>query len=241
MIKERLRDLGVTLVEFADALEISRPTLDNYIVLFENGDVIPKDKYQRIFEVLFKKEIDTREKFLGILQNYHSLIERDKSLGTLDFDAKTTDLITSILERMKNDIAEDDYDESIYIFINMLIRSYRKQVIFKQFVNYFLYLNGVKDIDQIEDSEKPFISNAYKLMHLAVKNKLDIDEVFFSKFIERVKDIAAENSKEKESLTERIFKEEFEKKLNLMIQEQLRLGVDIKDIDIKELISKVNF
>ena len=55
-VKNQLKNLGITLAEFADKLQISRPTLDSYIQIFESGDKIPKEKYQTIFNKLFGKE-----------------------------------------------------------------------------------------------------------------------------------------------------------------------------------------
>jgi len=240
-IKEKLKQLGIKISEFAEQLEISRPTLDNYIGLYEKSENIPNDKYQVIFDKLFGDGIETKEEFVNYLESYHDLIERDIALGTLDLDAETTDLMTSILEKMKADLSQNDYDESVYIFINYLIRSYRKVSLFRDYANYVLYLNNIKKLEDITPSEKVFISNIYKIMSLANEDKLEFDEKAYNEFLLRVNEIKQENDKEEDLLKEKLVKEILNEKLNAAIKEELKLGVSIEDIDINELMKKIDF
>lgn len=240
-IKVKLKELGIRVSEFAEQLAISRPTLDNYISLYEKGETIPSEKYQYIFNNLFGEEVETKEEFVSSLKSYHHLIERDIALGTLDLDTEKTDLMTSILEKMKEDLSQKDYDESIYIFINYLIRSYRKVSLFKEYANYVLYLNSIKNLEEIKPSEKIFISNMYKIMSLAIDDKLQFDEDYYNKFLLRVNEIKEDNDKEEDLLKEKLVKEILNKKLNSAIKEELKLGVSIEDIDINELVKKIDF
>lgn len=41
-VKKTLQAYDITLSEFANSLRISRPTLNNYISIFEEGGEIPK-------------------------------------------------------------------------------------------------------------------------------------------------------------------------------------------------------
>lgn len=238
-IKNRLKELDVKLSYFANALEMSRPTLNAYISMFENNENLPNEKYQLIFEKLFNDGVDSKDQFDSILDRYHNLIARDKVLGTIEFDAKSTDLMTSILDRIKYDLQQDDFEESIYIFINMLIGSYRREPIFKKFADYFLYLNSKNDLSQISDNEKIFISNCYKIMSLEKENKLVIDEEYYKKFEERVKAIKNTIDKGKKEKAKEIFKQNIEDKIDLEIREQLKLGIDIEDMDVEKIIKKI--
>ena len=120
MIKKKLKELGITLAYFAESLSISRPTLDTYIDYFEKKEKIPKDKIQIIFERLFSEEIQTKEEFEDNLEQYKNLLERDKVLGTFELNAKSTDLMTSVINNIKEDMYSNDFNENIYIYINML-------------------------------------------------------------------------------------------------------------------------
>ncbi len=189
-IKKKLKDeIKINLSEFAKELEISRPTLNSYIEMFERGEKISSDKHQLIFEKLFTNESITRDQFNEILNRYHRLLERDKILGTLDYDVKTTDLMASIIDKIKKDIDEKDYDEDIYTFINILIRSYKKEKTFLRLAKYFLYLNGSKSVSEIQDDEKAFISNCYKFLSAERDKKLSYNEEDFNKFLNRIVEI----------------------------------------------------
>ncbi|WP_019554497.1 hypothetical protein [Propionispira raffinosivorans] len=238
-VKNRLKELDVKLSYFANALEMSRPTLNAYISTFEKNETLPNEKYQLIFEKLFNDSINSKDDFNRILYKYHNLINRDKVLGTIEFDTKSTDLITSILSRIKVDLQQEDFEESVYIFINMLIGSYRREPIFKKFAAYFLYLNSNNDLLQISDNEKIFISHCYKIMSLEKENKLTLDEEYYEKFKKRVKEIKDAVDKNKENKTKEIFKRNIENTLDLEIQEQLKLGVDIEDMDVEKIINKI--
>ena len=54
-IKTVRTKLGLTQKEFADLLGLSRPTLDNYIDLYEAGEKLPKERYQIIFDDLLEE------------------------------------------------------------------------------------------------------------------------------------------------------------------------------------------
>ncbi len=243
-IKKKLKEeIKINLSEFAKELEISRPTLNSYIEMFERGEKIGSDKHQLIFEKLFTNESITREQFYEILNRYHKLLERDKILGTLDYDVKTTDLMASIIEKMKDDVNEKDYDEDMYTFINILIRSYKKEKTFLRLAKYFLYLNGNKDVSEIQDDEKTFISNCYKLMSAEKSSNLSFDEDYFNKFLNRISEIKKANEKNKKiaskDLIENQLKKMIDKKIQEEMQKQLELGVDIEDIDMQAIIEKV--
>lgn len=239
-VKNRLKELDVKLSYFANALEISRPTLNAYISMFENDEKLPNEKYQLIFEKLFNDEVDSNDEFNSILDRYHNLIARDKVLGTIEFDTKSTDLMTSILDRIKYDLQQDDFEESIYIFINMLIGSYRREPIFKKFADYFLYLNSKNDLSRISDNEKIFISNCYKIMSLEKENKLVLDDEYYKKFEERVEAIKNTIDKGKKEKAKEIFKKNIENKIDLEIRKQLKLGIDIEDMDVEKIIKKID-
>lgn len=236
MIKTKLKKLGITLLEFARELEITRPTLDTYIEIYEKGNEIPKDKYQKIFETLFENEFTDKKEFLEVLHHCHAMIKRDKALGTFDLDAAKTDIMTSVNDEMKNDMLSKDFDETIYIFINMLIRSYKSEPILKNFVKYVLILNSRLKIDNINDEDKVYLSNYYRLFSKEKNNELEYDEEYYNKFLGRINELKREQDKSRKELEVIIHK-----KINDKIKELIALGLDVKDIDIDKLINSINF
>lgn len=138
-VRKILQKNGITLFSFAELLNISRPTLNSYIRAFESGSCIPNEKYQIIFEELFNYNL-SEDEFYKKLDKYHNLVRRDKAMGVLELEADATDLFTSVMDNIKKDFCSDDYDENIYIFINMLTSSYRTEEIFLHLSKYFWFL-----------------------------------------------------------------------------------------------------
>ena len=234
MIKEKLKELGIKLVDFANFMEISRPTLDTYIEQYENGIKISKDKYNYIFDNLFKNNFNSKEEFLDCLENYHVLIERDKALGTFELPAQSTDLMISIVDAMKADMSIEMHNEKVYSFINMILRDYRKQAVFIRIAEYFLILNGHCKNTIDDESQKIFLSNFYKFMYDYTQNKLEFNAHYYNMFLKRVDDI-----KEIISLKEEELKEEIMSKINKEIKVKLDLGISIEDINIDDIFIKL--
>ncbi|OQB12887.1 MAG: hypothetical protein BWY15_02036 [Firmicutes bacterium ADurb.Bin193] len=234
VVKPKLKSLGITLSECAKKLMISRPTLDSYIDLYEKGQQIPQEKYQLIFDRLFSNEIFDKETFLAEVDSIHFLIERDQMLGTLELNPQKTDIITSVIAEMKNDMSEADCNLDIYIFVNMLIRSYRKNPIFQNLANYFLVLNGQTDINNINDDEKRFFSNCYKLFHEELTQESETDNEYLEKFYKRVESLNLEKQRQMEDL-----KTTLSNKISERISELTKLGINPEDISIDELMENM--
>lgn len=235
-IKLKLKKFGVTLKEFSDQLKISRPTLNSYISTYEQGQKIPREKFQLAFEKLFSDDIQTQEEFYKLLSNFHNLIERDINYGILNYDTKSTDLMTSIVDRMKSDFNSKDFDKDIYIFINTLINSYKEEPILKKFVNCILMMNGNLSVDEISEDQKKFSSSLYQLFINDKNNTLKFDEKSFAEFvnyINRINNIKQKQTKNIEDIIKRKIEEEIEKKIEM--------GFKPKDINIDELIKNINF
>lgn len=240
-IKEKLKMFDIAIGEFAEKLKITRPTLNNYIKQFEEGENIPNSKYQFIFERLFDDGIDSKSEFVEELERFHYLIERDKFIGTADFNMEKTDLLTSVMESIRSDLAKEDYDKGVYKFINKLVTSYRSESIFIKFVNYFLYLNNIYEVNEIKNEDKAFISNCYKLMNEDKNNNLKIDREYFSKFITRAKCIEEENKQISTQKTDEALKLKLQKVIDEKVKEQLKLGLDANEINYEEIINNIEF
>ncbi len=240
-IKLRLKEMGIKLLEFAKELDISRPTLDNYIALYDKGESLPTEKYQIIFDSLFREEIQTKEEFKSVMNSYHDLIERDKVLGVKDFSVEKTDLLSDLILLMRKDIATDDYCKDIYAFINMLIRSYKQVPTYRRFADYFLYLNGKKDINDIVEEDKAFYGCCYDLMKKDTENKLVDNNGLFALFEKRVNEIIEAQKEDEEDLTKKVIEEKFDELVRKAIQEKIKQGYDVKDIDPKELFESIDF
>ncbi len=230
MIKEKLKKYNVKLGDFALELEISRPTLNNFIKLYDNGEKISNEKYQIIFDELFSEDVEDEKEFKVLLSKFHKLIDRDKKEGIFECNASITDLITKIYKDMKEDGKKKGCNENIYSFVNLLINNYREEELFNKFINYFLYLNGSINKEFIKEDEKPFLSHFYKLIKHEKEQQLMLDEEYYFKFISRIDEMQTKKRVIEEQISEAI-KKEIEKKINE--------GSSIENLDHEGIIKKI--
>lgn len=81
-IKAFIKDKNETVSSVANKLQLSRPTFDTYIMIYEERLPLPKAKYQRIFDSLFsdyyissnafKERLDMCETILTSGMQYNS-------------------------------------------------------------------------------------------------------------------------------------------------------------------------
>ena len=234
-IKSTLKNIGITLAEFAKKLDISRPTLDSYIEMYESNKPLPKEKYQIIFDKLFTAEITSKKAFLNNLEELYYLIERDKMLGTFDLDCNKTDLVTSVIDEMKQDMYTDDCDTNLYIFINMLIRSYKNNSVFQNLVKYFLILNGRIPLQDMTLEDEKHFSNYFRVFFNEIHGQTHRDEEYLTLFKNRVEELAKENQRKSETLQKNIAQI-----IDSKIKSLIDMGIDIDDIDLKQVLNEVN-
>ncbi|MGD9566809.1 MAG: hypothetical protein AB7V48_00555 [Sedimentibacter sp.] len=246
-LKARIKGLGIRLLDISKELDISRPTLDTYISLYESGETLPHDKYQIIFERLFDERVKTKEDFFDVLDGYHNLIEKEKILGIKNLNAKESDLIGNIIYLIRDDVKSEEYDEDIYVFINMMLGSYKKVSTFSRVAKYFLLLNNSKSIEELDsysNSEKAFYSNLYEVMKQDIIGQNKYDEIKFNRFRDRILELKEEKSLKTASIAEEAveanLKKAFEERIGQVLNEKIRLGIDLDDIDMNEVIRSID-
>ena len=166
-IKEYLKAIGISKQEFANEIKLSRPTLDAYITAYENGEIIPRERYQIIFDDLFGEELEV-DAFQETLKRLKNLLDRDERLGTEKLDAGAADMVSRLKDRMFQDMSQGDWNRSVYTFIDMLITGYRQNVIFETLAEYFTYLNRSEMDDSVSDDQIPYFAQYYRVFDLKI-------------------------------------------------------------------------
>ena len=228
-IKNILQSHEVSLLKFSNLLNISRPTLNSYILLFENGKKIPNDKIQLIFNKLFDQELAHHE-FITILKKYSRMLKRDEAMGILDVDSKVTDLVTSVVDNIKKDCESGDYNENVYEFINMLISNYRNDELFSHLVEYFLVLNGRIPLEEIDFRKKPYLLHYYSVLDKDKHHELSFDQQLYSDFVSRINEIKELRNKET------LVQTELMNKIRDRIQEITEYEPEIDKEDLMKLV-----
>ena len=232
-IRKVLQTNGVTLSKFADTLRISRPTLNNYISIFEKGGEIPKDKYQIIFLRLFNDTLSKKE-FNSILDDFSKLIERDSMMGVMELEPEETDLFTSILDSIKNDFKSENYSEDIYKFLNLLVSSYKTEPFFNHIARYFLILNGQIDYKKIDLQKESYLLYYFKLFSYEKENVyFKYDKIVAREFIKRIEELRKKRDSQEV---------EIEKKIrNMIINEMTQLqnlGIKMTNEEMVDYLKK---
>ncbi|MBR1534511.1 MAG: helix-turn-helix transcriptional regulator [Ruminococcus sp.] len=232
MIKEKLKLYGLTLSAFSERLNISRPTLDNYIRLYENGLELPNKKFSSLFNTLFGSNDLTISEFHEKLERFTYLLTRDNTLGISGLDMQSSDLLSNIIDISRRDLYREDHDIRLYQFITMLLNNYYQVPALQHLASYFLTLNGITDISDMTDDEKIAFSNYYPLFKSETEKTMQLDKINLMVFYHRTQEI----KEEKERETEKI-RRQFLEIINERIEKQLRQGVDIHNIDVKKMLS----
>ena len=167
MIKAVLKRNNILLSEFADSLNISRPTLDTYIRNYDSGVRLSNNLFQKIFDFLFSDAQMSREDFerryTYVIENYgkktdmssYSQSAPQTSSGETNgvnraqavFDVLGEDLI---LERF----TQDEYN----ILAKLLMKdSGLLHCIFK----YFLLWKGKVKLTDLNEPEKVMAINLF--------------------------------------------------------------------------------
>ena len=202
-IKEYLKAIGVSKQDFANEIRLSRPTLDAYIVAYEKGEEIPRERYQIIFDDLFTEELDV-ETFQETLKRLKNLLDRDERLGTEKLDARAADMVSRLKDRMFQDMSQGNWNQSVYTFIDMLITSYRQNVIFEKLAEYFTYLNRSELDDCVSDDQVPYFARYYKLFDSLLKNPLSYEKTDYEAFMKRREQLILSRTNEQEQKAEKI-------------------------------------
>ena len=103
---------------------------------------------------------------------------------------------------------------------------------FEKMVNYFLVLNGQKEVDFIKDN-KVYLSNFCKVFYGIKNNMLEIDEEYLDIFYKRRDEIIQKRHKLKRTINKKL-----SDIINVKIEELTQLGIN--DIDINKLINEIN-
>ena len=235
-IREFLKRYKLTLKELAEILELSRPTLNTYIEQFEKGEKISNNLYQHIFTEIFLKEWKDRLEIIDRIKELKTSFNiKDVNMDE-EYCSENLELIDSIKEKMYRDMKGAKEVLPLYKFINSVLYNYNGDTGLTGYIDYNLYLNSLKNIDEIEENEKILISNIYPIMSNHVKNNLEFNKEGYSLFLKRVKEI--QKFREEESLR---IEEEFRKKIREELKLKLDLGKVIADDKIDEILKKIKF
>lgn len=142
-LRDRLRELGIKIVDLANMLDISRPTLYKHIESYETNALENLDSsYIALFNYITQNEfINAKNVFIYITQNILRLKERD-------FQGSMAMGRVAITGNAQKDA-----------FITLLLESNR----FDDLLGYFISCYELLEKDTLSDESKAFLQPLLKL------------------------------------------------------------------------------
>ncbi|WXR60301.1 helix-turn-helix transcriptional regulator [Peptostreptococcaceae bacterium AGR-M142] len=233
MIKSKLKDMGIVLGEFAETLGISRSTLDKYIKLYEQGKVIPKEDYDNIFHILFD-EVLPYDEFLNILGEFEEEMMRVEMMDIKEFSPYERGLLLGNFDIMKKDMKDKrGFDNTVHEFAGFSISAYKDIEVLYHVTKLFSYMVGITDMKNVEENEKIFISNLYRLIQDFEKGELKVDEIAFKNLQKEIESNKQMIEDGRERMKEELLKQP-------EIKQMMDAGIDI-DYIVDTIIANEEF
>lgn len=227
-IKNILKENNVKLIELSSILNISRPTLNSYIDEFEREGKISNKEYDSFFKKILKKTYTCREELFGDINEFKEFLIK-KKYG--DFLPENLNLLQSIHNKIYKDMKGKNEVVAIYKFIESAINNYGEDKALSGYINYTLYLNGLKDIKEITDADKILVSNIFPIMKKYEKSELEINDEGLKDFYSRVDEI----KKVRETRYQK-----FEKELKEKLMKELSLKDELNKEDLKRILNNLD-
>ena len=227
-IKNILKENNVKLIELSSILNISRPTLNSYIDEFEREGKISNKEYDSFFKKILKKTYTCREELFVDINEFKEFLMK-KKYG--DFLPENLNLLQSIHNKIYKDMKGKNEVVAIYKFLESAINNYGEDKALSGYINYTLYLNGLKNIKEITADDKILVSNIFPIMKKYEKSELEINDEGLKEFYNRVDEIKK---------VREIRYQKFEKELKEKLMKELSLKDELNKEDLKRILNNLD-
>lgn len=187
-IKKNLKSLDIKISKLATELGISRPTLDAYIEYYENGQQIPNEGYQKIFEYLFSGEEINSVEFAQRYDYVKRVMLADARTGAeLILRAKREN---AVVKNIVDILDSGTLEEPLVEFINLFINNKDKDLV-KAIYYYFNFTNGFIDLSNVdvEEKNKALFSQLSKLFNDYQNDSIELLADYYEQIVDKNKRI----------------------------------------------------
>lgn len=239
MIKNILRQSGVTLTQFANDLNISRPTLDSYIDSYNLSRKISNVFYNDIFDFLFENPYISVEDFLKryeYMREYYGMSQQVKPVESVlksSFSQPKSDYEV-LLDKIKKFIEGDRINPNTpidkYRTILHLLTINSKEL--DDFSDFYSYLYGKEKLKPQDEITKRTYQIYYESW-LRLKDPSYTPTVSYDDF----EKMANDNYVKKNYNPDKI-KDIVQQQIEKVIAENLK-NKNVKDLDIDEILEVI--
>ena len=187
-IKKNLKSLDIKISKLATELGVSRPTLDAYIEYYENGQQIPNEGYQKIFEYLFSGEEINSVEFAQRYDYVKRVMLADARTGAeLSLRAKRGN---AVVKNIVDILDSGTLEEPLVEFINLFINNKDKDLV-KAIYYYFNFTNGFIDLSNVdvEEKNKALFSQLSKLFNDYQNDSIELLADYYEQIVDKNKRI----------------------------------------------------
>ncbi len=239
-INQYLKSIKKTKFELAEDLRISRPTLNQYIELYEKGQKIENERYNIIFKRLFSELQLDRDLFEKKLISIKNLLERDRKYDIGCLEPKAADLVARIHNNMVNDMSRGEWSEKVYDAILILLSRYRDYPIMRELAGYFSDLNSDSDISSLSTISKAYYAYYYKCFLEIRDNPPEYNAQIYNEFITRREYLSKEREEQSKN-TEKKVQDYLDKMVKEVLLEFQKNGIEATEKEImNEVVRRMN-
>ena len=230
-----LKNNNIPKIVFAKDFDLSRPTLDEYIDLFDSGKKIQKEKYSVVFNSLFENNLSPHE-FKKRYVNLKRIYNRDILLHLESLDTHNTDCITQIVEELRESVDCDTQKSELLPFVYYIVTSYRTDRLCKALLSYFNELNGVTS-KELSEFEKSYFGSLFDINCKFLDDPCSLDSSNYNRFVKKKQIIEA--SKRKKTIE---IRNEINEVIDKYVNEIVASSRDDEDkhLIIERVIKKMN-
>lgn len=160
MIKAVLKRQNILLSEFADNLNISRPTLDAYIRNYDAGVRLSNNLFQKIFDFLFSdvqmSPEDFQRRYIYVLENYGKRTDMSSSSQSTtqssSFESNGASAAQAVYDVLSEDLIVEKFSRDEYGVLAKLLMN--DDEVLHGIFKYFLLWKGKAKLADLTEAER---------------------------------------------------------------------------------------
>ena len=177
-IKQELKEIGYKVTLLSEEFNISRPTIDKWISMYEDGIEIHNEIFNKVFTILFYNKVESMSDFAERINRAKSILSVDNSISKSDDTNNELDSKISTYKITSQYIFDEQTDNYLEKLIETVIDKLKKEtndkgLKFSPKDIYSYLINSGSDISMILQLEKykmeKYLDNKWSLKNSGFK------------------------------------------------------------------------
>lgn len=236
VIKRQLKENNKTLSEFCDDFNISRPTLNSYIKLYEDKEELPNEVFQRIFDYLFDEDIldhtEFHDRYRYVQDYYHRRYTNRFTNDLLGYNSTSERNYNSLLMTIQKDVVEKSISDDKFMIMNYILKN--DDEFLDKYIDFFMCYTGAKKFNVQKYRDNKIIVLLYQALKLS-------DQKMTAKDYELLEEFIQFNDEQMHQKAPSTYTKKLSKKIASIIEDQYGYMSD-QELDelFNELTKKIN-